>query len=159
MKKSIFALIITCMMVMACKKTSTSPATGQGGSWTVNTNSYPATTCQRDTPDVVLIATNISTLTQPGSDVEVIFYNQFPTASGTYTVVTSDSAMTAPGQVQIGAAGGASGNIYVSSGAGTGQTVNVTVAGGKISVSGTGINMITVTSATATLSLNIHQLQ
>jgi hypothetical protein len=145
------------LLIASCKKTS-SPS---GGSWTVNSTGYQAVTCQSLIPGSLDAATaNYSTGSATASDLVVQFYtNALPTTAGTYTVITNDSALFAPTQVQIVTTiGGISGTSYASTGSGSGQTVNVTVSGGKVSIAGSGINMSNCTSS-ATLSLNITQLQ
>jgi hypothetical protein len=159
MKKTIFTIIALCfLIIISCKKTSTS---GAGGSWTINNITYPAVSCIGNyvgTPGT-LSAFNISLPNTTGavaSDVICSFQNTLPTASGTYTVINGNNNITSSNQIVFTSTiGGVNGTTYLSTG---GETVTVTVSGGKVSVSGSGISMYNQTSTT-TLSLNITQLQ
>ena len=160
MKKNFCAIIaMTLLTITSCKKTDTS-TTGAGGSWTVNSTSYQAVTCTGSVPSLYLSAANVGAQgSLTASDIIVQFYNQFPPAAGTYNVVTNDSALTAPNQVQIVTTiNGINGTSYASNGSGSNQTAVVTVSGGKVSVVGSGIN-VDNSASTATVSLNLHQLQ
>lgn len=159
MKKTIFTILaLSFLIIISCKKNSTS---GAGGSWTINNITCPAVSCIGNyvgTPGT-LTAINVSlpNITgTPASNLTCNFQNTLPTASGTYTVINGNNNITSANQIVFMATiGGVNGTTYLSTG---GETVTVTVSGGKVSVKGSGISMYNQT-ATTTLSLNITQLQ
>jgi len=161
MKKINFTIIILCLLVFAsCKKNN--PATSYPyGSWTLNNTTFKVTSCAADSAGVDLAA--LDSLTgNPSCNLIVYFNNALPTASGTYTVAIQNS-LPAAGQVSIGVGYVAPSvlNNYISTGGGGNQKVNVTVSGGKISISGTGIEMVNIGLGTdsAALTFNITQTQ
>jgi major membrane immunogen (membrane-anchored lipoprotein) len=73
------------------------------------------------------------TVQDAGTTLQVIFYGALPAKSGIDTVVAWGNASDA---TQVTVSLGAGGNTYQSTGGnGYNQTVNVTVSGGKVSVS------------------------
>ena len=153
MKRIILGLTLAGLVVAsACKKTDTNPA--GAGSWTLSGDStYHAVTCTASAGN--LVAATVSGAT--ASDLIVGFYPALPTTSGTYIVTNNDSMNSATNKVQIGTTvGGISGNSYLSDGTGSNQTVQVTVANGKITVTGSGIH-VSNNGGSSVLSLNITQ--
>lgn len=163
MKKLIFpAFAILILLCTSCSKTSNSSNNGSGGSWTLNSNNYPAVTCIGNQYGIQGTLTAATTATQAAnaSDIVLTFYNTLPTTPGNFVVISGNGNPTSSNQVQIlTTVNGITGTTYLSTGAGTNQTVYVTVSGGKISVSGSGINMTTGSGSTGVLSLNLTQLQ
>ena len=125
MKRINTGLLILCIcFAMSCTKTTPTNA----GSWTFQGDKYTAGVASRtDTPGIALVAVSSD------ENISVFFYfNTYPTASGTYTVV--NSITPAPGQVgiQLGEGEGSS-YLYVPSGS-TSPQASVTVRGGKASI-------------------------
>ena len=165
MKNAIIAILaVGLLTATSCKKSSTN--TSAGGSWTFKTVTYPAVFCAGNLygNSGTLSAGDVS-LTGSGSstadDLVCTFYNALPTAAGTYTVIGPNGNPGA-GQIQmVTTIGGVNGKTYVSTGGNGAETVAVTVSGGKVTITGSGIEMFTPStpSDSAGLSLNITQLQ
>jgi hypothetical protein len=161
MRKTNFAILLLCVLLLAsCKKNA--PALSYPfGSWTFNNTTFRATGCTRDSADIELIA--LDSLTgNPDCNLIVYFNGPFPAASGTYTVASAGFQPGA-GQVGIGLGYVAPGVLdnYVSTGGGGNQKVNVMVNNGKINVSASGIMMVNTGLGTDsnTLTFNITQSQ
>lgn len=159
MRKTIFGLLVISLCVAeSCQK---APPTNPGGSWTFKGVNYTARYCTGDSLTAVLTALD-SIYTGVAGSVNVIFFRVLPIGNGTYAVV-KDSFLTKPYQVALSANIGpaVAGTYYRSTGGNGNETVYVTVSKGKISLTGSGIEMsdTTHTSDTATLSLNIVQQQ
>jgi hypothetical protein len=157
MKKTIFALLVlTLVFASSCNKNTPNP----GGSWTFKGTTYNTTTSAVSGGDFGV--TNVSTSNQSSyGGLTFSFFNSTPTTGGTFTVVNGVPASAT--QVAIAATtGGAAGNVYGSTGGnGSNQTVAVTVSNGKLSVSGSGIEMYNVNNASdsSAINFNITQLQ
>ena len=151
MKKATFVLtVITLMLAASCAKNPTS-----GGSWTFRGMEYDVATCNVVGNYIAASnSTNNNNLTFGG--VAVSFPGpKFPTSSGIYTVV--DTTPIGNQVTILATVGGVNDTAYAATGA-AGQTVNVTVAGGKITVSGSNILMYNATAipTTDTLTFNIY---
>ncbi len=109
---------------VSCKKT----AVMSGGSWTVNSTSYTASTCNGNS--------GIQAITSDGTMLRVIFSSN-PTTSGTYNVVSYWGSFPVSGQVCIWSSTSST-FLYGSTGGGM---VSVSVSNGTITVSGAGIPM------------------
>jgi hypothetical protein len=161
MKTTSLVIIILSLLVFAsCKKNS--PAISYPyGSWSLNNTTFKVTSCTTDSAGADLVA--LDSLTgNPSCDIIVYFNSALPAASGSYTVA-DQGTLPAAGQVSItvGYAAPSVLNNYISTGGGGNQKVNVTVSGGKISISGTGIELVNIglgTDSTA-LTFNITQTQ
>jgi hypothetical protein len=159
MRNAIFGLLLVGMLpISSCHK---GPAPAPGGSWTFKGVTYSVTSCVGNDSIFYLTATDSTAQGFAGS-VTVAFYNVLPAATGTYTVVNG-SAPSQPTQVAIIASLGSSvaGLNYQSTGGNGSQTVHVSISNGKISLTGSRIEMSSTTNSSdsAALSLNINQLQ
>jgi len=158
MKKAIFGIIVCLMVLSSCRK-SNPPASYPYGSWSLNTVTFPVTACVGNAP--TLTATDSFTA-NPSCNIVIYFDSILPTTAGTYTVVNQNLV---PGANQVSIAVGyvAPGvlNNYISTGGNGTEKVKVTVSNGKISVSGSGIEMTnTGLGADSTaLTFNINQTQ
>ena len=150
MKKAIFGLVVLILIFTAsCNKT---PA--GGGSWTFLGLTYNATSCVG--LNNYLAATNSSNTNSTYFGGLTVFFpgSTLPTTTGTYTVV--DTIPTG-NQVTISASvGGAADTTYTAIGGG--QTVAVTVSKGKVSVSGSNIQLqnTSIKPGTYPVTFNIH---
>jgi hypothetical protein len=153
-------LIISLLIATSCRKSNTA-ATLQGGTWTFNAATYNATSCVAAPASAAINASGRSSANT--FTLSFNFLNGYPTSSGNYTVINGHNTSTLPfsNLVMINATiSGASSASYYSSGSGTGS-VSVDVVNGKLSLSGTGIEMLNTanTSDSSALSFNITQTQ
>jgi hypothetical protein len=95
----------------------------------------------------------------------VNFYGGLPTqnsyfTSGTFNVV-QENKLDSTDQVSIDLnIAGANGNtLYRSTGSGTNQTVTVSVSNGKLTISGSGVELANVINATDSGALNLDLIQ
>jgi hypothetical protein len=162
--------LLMAFLLASCKKDTPPPAPAiPAQTWTFKSVTYHTFECFADTNtnNFGLHANNGSPADTTGySALLCNFYGKsFPTANGTYTVAlvnTPDSSLTSA-QVTISLTLGGLTNVYQSTG-GTGtQQVFVTINNGKISVSGSNIELENYNSAisvdSAALSFNITQTQ
>jgi hypothetical protein len=142
--------VLTLLLIASCAKTPTS-----GGSWTFRDLSYNVVTC--NVFGNYITASNSTNNNNPTfGGVSVSFPGpNFPTTSGTYAVV--DTIPIGNQVTIIATIGGVYDTAYTALG-GAGQTVNVTVTGSKITVSGSNLVMYNATAVptTDTLSFNIY---
>ena len=132
-----------------------------GGSWTFKGVTYNTTSCFGSSG--VLAATNAtSTNTSTYGSIVANFFSSLPTANGTY-IVGANGAAAASNQVGFSLTIDGSNPItYTSTGGnGSNQFVTVSVSGGKVSISGSGVELVNVNnpSDSAAVSLNITQTQ
>lgn len=155
MKKTIFAItVLALVFASSCKKSS-----NPGGSWTFKGTTYTTTTSIGSANTLTVSNASTSNLTSFG---EVVLYfngSALPTTGGSFTVVNGSPASST--QVSIMASTGGGTATYGSTGNGSNQTVTVSVSGGKVSVSGSGIELVnsTTPSDSSALTLNVTQLQ
>ena len=155
-----FILILSLLVFASCKKNS---ITYQGGSWTFKSNTYNATSCVGSSSSASLVATGISSV---GSfSMTFDFLNGFPSADTTYTVVYGHNTGSLPmgNYVMISAESISGGNndiYYYSTGNGA-PTIRATLASGKLSLSGTSIELVNAGAASdsTALTFNIVQTQ
>lgn len=148
MKKAIFGILVLTLMITAtsCKKNNSS----SGGSWTFKNNTYNvgASSSALGT----LLFSDLS-----ANSLSFDFGSALPTTGGSFLVV--NSSPSAANQVYITASVG--GTSYDATGGnGSNQHVTVTVSGGKVSVSGSGVELQNFTNASdsAAVSCNVSQL-
>jgi hypothetical protein len=161
MKKNSFVIIIMGLLILASCKKNNPVISYPYGSWSLNNTTFKVTSCTADTAGADLMAQD-SLIGNPNCNLIVYFNTALPAVSGAYTVANLNT-LPAAGQVSIGVGYSAPSvlNNYISTGGGGNQKVNVTVSGGKISISGTGIEMVNTglgTDSTA-LTFNITQTQ
>lgn len=149
MKKVIFGFcVLALMFASSCSKTSSS-----SNSWSFKGTTY--NTYSTAISSGALSATSVN----PAGVLSVYFYSSTPTA-GTYTVVNGAYPYN---NTRVGMTMTAGGNTYNSTGGnGTNQTVSVTVSStGKLSVTGSGIEMLNSSGGTdsSALTIGITQLQ
>ena len=161
MRKLIFAITaITLFAFVSCKKSA--PAISYPyGSWTFNNTTFKVTSCAYDSTGIDLAA--LDSFTDNKSCNLIVYFNQsLPAANGSYTVVP-EGATPGAGQVSLSLGYVAPGVLdnYLSTGGGGNEKVNVTVANGKVNVSGSGIEMVNIGLGTDsnTLTFNITQTQ
>jgi hypothetical protein len=156
MKKTIFAMLILGLVFASSCNKSNNP----GGSWTFKGTTYNTTTSAVSGADFGV--NNLTTSNQSTyGGLTVSFFNALPTTAGTYTVVNGSPASATQVQV-LTTTGGAAGNVYDATGGnGSNQTVSVSVSNGKLTVSGSGIEMYNVNnpSDSSALNFNVTQLQ
>jgi hypothetical protein len=157
MRKIIFVLTVIGILAMySCSKTT--PITpGLAGDWSYGPNAYQAVSCTANTSQATLTAVNTTTGSNYANLV-ISFYDTLPTVNGTYRVIYAGTA-PGPKQVSISMAYIATDtSIYYGSTGGTASypkdTVNVTVAKGKITVVGSNVEMSTNTGPFDTIPLN-----
>jgi len=138
--------------------------TYQGGSWTFGSLPYKATSCVGASSSAMLTASGVSGNGSTNFTITFNFTDGYPTANGTYTVLNGHNESSVPLEnlVMINATltGGINGQFY-SSGRDGSQKVTVTVSNGKITMSGSGIEMVNASNASDStlLSFNITQTQ
>jgi PKD repeat protein len=133
----------------------------EGGSWAFKQVTYTTVACVAS--GSALTATNYNTSNASGyGTVQVLFYNALPTVNGTYNVSPAGAALVA-GHVGIYATtGGTSDTTYASTGGNGIEYVYVTVINGKVTVAGSGVEMLNTATASidsAVLNLSITQTQ
>jgi len=140
MKKVIFGfLVLSVVVISSCKK-------GVSNSWSFKGTTYGQTACVGSGGQLTAASAN------PSSTLTANFYNGLlPTTGGTYTAVANP---TTASQVALEILVTSNGDDYIS----TRGTVNLTVSGGKVSLSGSNINM-TNTGGIDTTSLNVNIAQ
>jgi hypothetical protein len=158
MKNTILFTLLSIILILgACKKNAPATLVFPGGSWSFNRTAFSATEC--DTAGATLIATD-SLTGNPDCLLSVSFYNSLPVSSGFYTVA-SQGQTPGPGQVYIavGYVVPSVLNNYISTGGNGTEKVNVTVANGKVAISGSGIMMVNTGLGmdSNTLTFNIAQ--
>jgi hypothetical protein len=168
MKKAILVFISLGLLAMAsCRKDAQSTihnVTYQGGSWTFGAVPYNATSCAGAPASAMLTASGLSGSGSTTFTMTFGFTDGYPATGGTYTVLNGHNEGLIPlaNFVMINATltGAINGQFYSSGGNGD-QKVTVTVANGKISLSGQGIEMLNAANASdsTVLSLNITQTQ
>jgi len=154
MRKTIFAIMaIGLLTITSCSKSPTP------NSWTFRTLTYNTTTCSGSAG--TLSASNLASnnSTSYGTLTCTFFGTTLPSSGGTYTVVGTTPLNNT--QVAITATTGGSANNYKSTGGnGSNQTVTISVANGKVTVAGSGVELINLTAPadSAALTVNITQL-
>ena len=161
MKGTSFVIVILSMMFFASCKKSSPAISYPNGSWSLNNTTFKVTSCTTDSAGIDLVA--LDSLTGNASCNIIVYFNgALPAVSGTYTVANQNT-LPAAGQVAVGVGYAAPSvlNNYISTGGGGGQKVSVTVSGGKISISGSGIEMVNtgLGSDSTALNFNITQTQ
>jgi len=155
MKKAALIILVSCVLVISsCTKTSTN----QGGTWSFKSSSYTATTFGK-TYSAVTVSSQTSLYANNYNTLTISFYNGLPTNNGTF-VVKPGVSLDSTNQVAIAVNSyGVSDTLYQATGGNGSQTVSVTVADGKINISGSGIEVAnTVTpSDSAIVSFNLVQ--
>jgi len=160
MKNIIITAIITTgiIMITSCGKPGTTPGAGAGGSWTVNSTTYTASVCQKDTisgvPGLAAAGTNTS-----GTNLMGCSFFTYPTASGFYDVIDGQAILSSNNQIQFSGAIGASGTLLESAAVGIAQ---VTMGSdGKLTVKGYNLRLYNydTTSITYIFSVNLIQSQ
>ena len=142
MKKTTFGLLVLSVLVISsCKKNTTS------NSWSFKGTTYGQTTCVGAAGQLTAASAN------PASTLIATFVSGLPTTGGTYTVVSNPVAAN---QVSLEILVTSTGDDYLSNRG----SVTLSVSGGKVSLSGSNINMSnTVASDTTALNVNINQTQ
>jgi hypothetical protein len=159
MKKPIAIVLISVIILLftSCKK---DPSNGAYGSWTVNNTTYPATVFYDNvlgSPGTLVIPNSAGASSSNAvRAMNIIFYDSIPTSSGIYSVISDSNTLATPGQVQIWSGGNLQSEFYGSTGVGNNQNIAVTISGGKLTLTGTNINM-TGPSGNCSLSFNVHQ--
>ncbi len=161
MKKVIFGIIaVTLLMITSCTKNN-----NPGGSWTFQSATYNTASCTTSSASATLTVSNTSTPAINSVSMVFSFFNGLPTTNGTYTVLNANSHILLPSGnwVVINASmGEAMTQQYYSTGGGNGpQKLSVTMNNGKISISGSGIELANTAnpSDSSALTVNITQLQ
>jgi len=129
MKKNIifpFLIAVLVLIASGCKKSSSVTET-----WSFKGTGYTSTSCTTGTGASNGTLSVVSS--SPVGSLQVYFFNGLPTTSGVDTVVAWGTGAT---ESEVSISLGAGTNTYYSTGGnGSNQFVNVTVSGGKVSVS------------------------
>jgi hypothetical protein len=167
--KKIFCgiLVVGLLMIISCRKTEPTGLPSQ--TWTFKSLTYNTVECFEDTThyNLDLSANNGSTNDSNSYCSVTCFFhgNALPTSNGNYTValVNEPTDSITPTQVTFRLVLGGALNNYMSTGGNGHQTVNVAVNNGKLTITGTGIEMAHYNSGfitdSAALSFNITQTQ
>jgi hypothetical protein len=169
--KKIIAVAVVISIIASCTKTA-NPLGNTGnyfagsGTWTYAGIKDTVTSCLYDTSYGATITA--SNYTNSGNYTTIRCGFVGPVHAGIYTVVANppqNNQTSSQMIVEIDPGlQGINGNSYYSSGAGANQTVNVSIANNKVTVSGTGLTIYYVPSGTpnasdtSTLSLNISAM-
>lgn len=166
MEKTILVFISLGLLAMAsCKKDAQSTnhnVTYQGGSWTFGSLPYTATSCAGAPASAMLTASGLSGSGSTTFTMTFNFTDGYPTTDGTYTVLNGHNEGPVPLEnlVMINARlTGAVNEQFYSSGGNGSQKVTVTVSNGKISLSGTGIEMLNAANASDSTGLSFDLTQ
>ena len=171
MKKTLtISLVLGLAIIFSCKKkTDTVNPTGiSTQTWTFRGMNFSTNECYADTvhSNLNLSANNAGHDSAGYCALICFFYgNTLPTANGTYTValVNAVDSTIAATQVTFRLELGDSLNNYLSTGGNGHETVAVTVSNGKLSITGTGIEMAHYNSSyitdSAALNFNVTQTQ
>jgi len=155
MKKTIFAVIAIGLLAI----TSCSKSNPPGNSWTFRTVTYNTTSCTGSAGSLAASNVTSNNSTTYGTLTCTFYGTTLPGSGGVYTVVSTVPINST--QVSITATTDGSANNYKSTGGnGSNQTVTISVSNGKVSVTGSGVELVNLTSLSdsAALSVNITQL-
>jgi hypothetical protein len=158
MNKAIFTVLAITFLLAACKKTTTTdiPTGNAGGTWTFKGITYQAPVC--DTTSGNLVATVPTAKGQhAGGEMAVDFYTATPNAAGTYSVIRGSYTINNATQVEVGITD-INGVYYISTG-NDNATVAASINNGKVSLSGTNIELVNLNNAadSSTLTFAINQ--
>lgn|GEM_PF-5881018 len=151
-------MMIGILAICSCTKTSTTA--GPAGYWNFLSNSFQAVSCTVNPATASLTGANSQTSNPYGTFV-VSFHDSLPTVGGTYTVVYAGGSPK-PQQVTITVGYFTSDtSIYYGSTGGDQQSqkVIVTVNKGKISLSGSNIEIINTTGLYDSIPMNFSLTQ
>jgi hypothetical protein len=139
MRKIGSLILMICMLLASCKKSNT---TISAGTWTFQSSTFHAGICTGASSFTgTLTAAQVS-----NSDfcyISCIFYNSLPTTNGSYNVVAynAGSVQLSPGQAYLQMVIDSDINMFTSTGGDGKEKLNVSVSNGKVSASGSGIEM------------------
>ena len=157
----IVGVIAALLFVTGCgKDNNTNSGGGNYGSWTFKSTTYNAAVCQTQAgPNGIELIAYTSTSPYAG-DLQVVFDTLTPPA-GTYYVTTGGQLPYVSNQVYITKKDSLNDpNVYGAIGGNGLETVQVTVTGGKLHISGSGDKMFNLNNyadSTSTLSFSITQ--
>ena len=149
MKKVIIGfVVIIALFTASCKKDNSSSLSN---SWTFKGQNYNQSTCLTDS------ALRCHS-TSPSSDLWIVFANvSLPITGGVYTVPQQSNSRLIGNQIAIQFNDSAFTQYWPTGGNGTNQTVTVSVSNlGKITVSGSGIELYNSTNPGDSSSLNFN---
>ena len=163
MKRILFLLVTFLVIFSSCRKND-NPVSYQGGSWTLGSSQYNATSCIGAPASAMVTTSGLSAGLGTNFTMTFSFTDGYPATSGTYTVLNghNTSPILFANFIMINATlTGAVNEQFYSSGSNGSQYVTATVSNGKISLSGSGITMLNSANASDTipLSFNITQTQ
>lgn len=141
-------LALMAILLYACSKSNSGTAAKSNGTqWTLNgVTYYGVVTGYNDTSTGLGILTSADAT---GNYLGVIFFSH-PAANGQYVVTDGATGQANGCEVQLGVYKSGVSEIYTSAGK-TGDQVNVSITGGKITISFTNIT-VAYNSTTATVS-------
>jgi hypothetical protein len=152
-------LIITALVVLAsCGKNSSS---SNPGSWLFKTNTFVAATCFEAAPGIIEADNELVANTSTYATLRCYFGGSNPTTGGTFKVVNYNAGVFQANHISFyQTINGVPGTSYISTGGNGNETVQVTVgSNGHISVSGSGLEMVSTGSDSSALTVNISQQQ
>ena len=153
MKKVIFGLFVfSLLFASSCKKSNSTP-----NSWTFKGNQYGASLATFAIPGDFSATCSSTNQTINGGFIDINFGSGAnPTTGGNYSVV-SNAYTTNQVSIQLTTGNSTGSTTYNSTGSNNSQLA-VSISGGKVSVTGSGI-MLTNGTDSATVSINITQTQ
>ena len=154
MRKTIFAVMAIGLLTI----TSCSKNTPTGNSWIFRTVTYNTTSCTGTGATLSASSMTSNNSTSYGTLTCTFFGTTLPGSGGTYTVVSTIPINST--QVAItGTTDGTANNYKSTGGNGSNQTVTISVSNGKVSVTGSGVELVNLVSPadSSALSVNITQ--
>lgn len=125
--KKYFVLPMLLLLLASCGKSVT--LISRPGSWTVGSNTTAAFEAVGSTSRNILFADNTF---PPDPDTVFFYFNTYPTASGNYAIVNSETP--ASGQVGMLLKMGLAATTYVPAASSAALSAAVSVSGGKVSI-------------------------
>ena len=156
MQKSILGVLaLGLLLITSCSKNNST----QGNSWIFRTVTYNTATCQGAAGTLTASNLSSSNVTTYGTVVCTFNGTTLPASGSIDTVVSG--VPTNNNQIAISATINGATTSYRATGGNGGQLVTVSVSNGKVTVTGSGIELVNTTTASdsSALTLNITQLQ
>ena len=155
--KNIYLLILIVpgfLLFPGCHKSNSGGINSASGSqWTINNTTYHGlVTTYNDTSSALGILVSADAA---GNYISVVFYSH-PSTGGTYTVINGSSPGGTSCLITVATNSGGSSALYSSTGK-TGDKVTLTIVGGKLTASFTGITVVSGTTTTTVTGTVIQQ--
>ena len=157
MQKAIFGILIMGLfLITSCSKSNST----SGNSWIFRTVTYNTVTSQGVAATLTTSNATTSNIGTFGTVTCTFFGTTLPASGNTYTVVKGVPTNNTQVAIAATTAGGTV-NYTSTGGNGTNDIVTVSVSNGKVTVTGSGVELVNTASASdsSALTLNITQLQ